>query len=131
MQYNPSRRLLDERHWSGLRIEDIAGSTYGGDGLRAAGLLDASADTADVDVDQVGAGIEVIAPDFLEQHAAGDHLAGIADQELEQRELRRQQADLLPATPGRTAHPRRTAWSGNRRHLLAGHARARPRPTAR
>src|SRR2546426_492438 len=97
MQYNPSRRLLDERHWSGLRIEDIAGSTYGGDGLRAAGLLDASADTADVDVDQVGAGIEVIAPDFREQHAAGDPLAGIADQNPEQLNPRRQQADLLPA----------------------------------
>jgi hypothetical protein len=52
--------------------------------------------TRPMHVDQVGARIEVVAPDFLEQHAAGDHLAGVADQEFEQLELRGQQAISWP-----------------------------------
>src|SRR6185437_1223649 len=119
MQYRPSRRLLDERQWSGLRVEDITGSTYGQDRLRPAGLFDAFAHPADMHVDQVGARVEVVAPDFLEQHGAGDHLAGIADQEFQQLELGRPQVDLLAATAYRAAHQVQFQVAGAQ-HLVAG-----------
>ncbi len=46
-----------------------------------------------MDVDQVGAGVEVILPDLLEDHPPGEHLAGVAHHELQQLELHRQQLD--------------------------------------
>src|SRR5579872_7406875 len=40
-------------------------------------LVDLRAQPRDVDVDDVGLRIEVIIPDVLQQHGAGDHLAGV------------------------------------------------------
>ena len=46
-------------------------------------------------VDDVGLRIEVIVPDILEQHRAGNDLIGMAHEEFEQPELARQQVELL------------------------------------
>ncbi|MNZ61813.1 hypothetical protein D3C78_799140 [compost metagenome] len=54
-------------------------------------------------VDQVGAGVEVIAPDFLEDHHPGDHLAGVAHEEFQQLVLGGQQVEGVLAAPGLVA----------------------------
>ena len=51
------------------------------------------AQVADVDVDHVGAGVVVVAPDVREQLLAAQHLAGVAHQDLEHGELARGQVD--------------------------------------
>ena len=58
------------------------------------------AQVADVDVDDVGAGVEVEAPDLVEQLLAGQHLAGVGHEDLGERELARRQVDLLAADGG-------------------------------
>src|ERR1700759_921029 len=47
-------------------------------------LVQLSAKPADVDVDHVGAGIEVVVPDLLEEHCAGNHPAFVAGEIFEQ-----------------------------------------------
>ena len=49
--------------------------------------IDLAAQPAHVDVDDVGLGIEVVIPHRLQQHGAGDYLAGVAHQVLQQPEL--------------------------------------------
>src|SRR5262245_3983743 len=63
------------------------------------GLLtvDLAADAPDVDIDDVGRGVEVQIPDVLQQHRAGDDLALVAHEVLEHLKFARQQLDLLPA----------------------------------
>ncbi|MCY1432408.1 hypothetical protein D9M71_484060 [compost metagenome] len=46
-------------------------------------------------IDQVGAGVEVVAPDLFENHHARQHLAGIAHQEFKQLVLGGQQVEGL------------------------------------
>ena len=52
--------------------------------------VDLGAQAAHVDVDHVGLGIEVVVPYVLQQHGAGDDLAGVAHQilQLQPREFR-------------------------------------------
>jgi hypothetical protein len=66
-------------------------------GLRS---IDLAADSADVNVDDVGRGIKMEVPHVLQQHCPRDNLALIANKVLEQLEFTWQQVDL-PAT---TAH---------------------------
>src|SRR3982751_2748141 len=49
--------------------------------------VDRRAQTADVDVDDIGLGIEVQIPDRFEQHGPRDHLPGTPRQELEELEF--------------------------------------------
>ena len=48
-----------------------------------------------MDIDDVGLGVEVVVPDVLQQHRAGDHLAGVPHQVLEDTELPRLEVDRL------------------------------------
>ena len=74
------------------------------------------AQVADVDVDDVGAGVVVVAPHVGEQLLAAEHLAGVAQEHLEHRELARAELDRA----------RRRRWRGG----CAGRARRRrPRST--
>ena len=50
-----------------------------------------------MDVDHIRLGIEVIIPDMLKQHGAGDDLAGVLHQIFEQPKLARLEDDLLAA----------------------------------
>ena len=61
--------------------------------------VDLGAQAADVDVDDVGLGIEVVVPHVFQEHGAGDDLSGVAHQVLEQPELPGLQLDL-PAGAG-------------------------------
>src|SRR3954454_5431835 len=65
--------------------ERVAGMA---DGLHGS-LAELGAETADVDVDDVGARVEAAAPDLLEQLGARAHLALLEDEVLEQQELAR------------------------------------------
>src|SRR6185312_17572210 len=57
------------------------------DRRRLSGLIQLFPQPADMDVDQIGAGIEIISPHLLEDEAAAYRLAGIADQEFQQAEF--------------------------------------------
>src|SRR5204862_7729461 len=57
------------------------------------GLPELGAETADVDVDDVGAGIEGAAPDVLEQLGARADLALVEHEVLEKQELPRRERD--------------------------------------
>src|SRR4029077_2191981 len=68
------------------------------------GLLavDLPAHASDVNVDDVGRGVEVQIPHVLQQHRAGDDLALVAHEVLENLKFARQQLDLLPAARHRS-----------------------------
>src|SRR5579863_3968798 len=53
-----------------------------------------AADAADINVDDVGRGIEVQIPDMLQEHRPRHHVALVADQIFEHLELARQQLDF-------------------------------------
>ncbi|RMU70407.1 Transcriptional regulator [Pseudomonas syringae pv. aptata] len=95
--YSASNRLVDDRQPSDGFGNDIAGSSHGLNELCGAGLVDLLAQTADVNVDQVGARIEVVAPDFLKNHHSGDDLSAVAHQKLKQLEFGGQQDQRLAA----------------------------------
>ena len=65
-------------------------------GLEALGP-ELAAQVADVDVDDVGAGVEVVAPDVREQLLAAEDLARVAQERLQQRELLGRQLGLAAA----------------------------------
>ena len=87
---------------------------------RLAARLGLLAQVADVDVERVRAVAEVVAPDAVEDHRAGQHLPRVAEEELEQRELGAGQGERLVAA----RRPR--AWPGRARCRRSG-ARRRPR----
>src|SRR5204863_5135627 len=58
-------------------------------------LVDLAPEARDVHVDDVGLRVEVVVPDVLEQHRAGDDLAGMLHEVFEQPELARLQHDGL------------------------------------
>ena len=64
-------------------------------------LVDLAAQPAHMDVDHVGLGVEVVAPDMLQQHRARHHLARVAHEVGQQVELTRLQGDLAAGTPHR------------------------------
>ena len=99
------------------RVEPVAHAAHGLDRVGAELL----AQVADVDVDDVGAGVEVVPPHVDEQLLARQHLAGVAQEDLGQCELPGRQVDLAAADrapagcagPGRPPPPRRsTVTSG-------------------
>src|SRR5262245_65568583 len=60
-------------------------------------VVQLAADASDIDIDDVGRGIEMKVPDMLKQHGPRYHAALIAYQILEQLEFAGQQRDLLAA----------------------------------
>src|SRR5215467_15826670 len=65
-------------------------------------IIDLAAHASDIDVDDIGGGIEMQIPDMLQQHRARHHAALVAHQILQELEFPRQQRDLL-APPARNA----------------------------
>src|SRR5690349_13492778 len=95
-----ARRKVEERSVlarSTEAISDAADGVYQWIGL---GIVDLAADAPDIDVDDVGGGIEMQVPDVLQQHRAGDHSALVPDEVFEQLKLARQQRDLAAAAAG-------------------------------
>jgi len=60
------------------------------------------AQPANVGFHNIRAGVEANVPDVLEQHRAGDYLAGVTHQVFKQSEFPRLQLDQLSAPPHRT-----------------------------
>jgi hypothetical protein len=72
----------------GLAVfEDIANSAQSADEGLLAVAVDLAAQPVDVDVYDVGVGLNAHAPDILEDHGAGDDAAGVAAKVLEEDEL--------------------------------------------
>jgi len=98
--YSASKRLLEERQPVEGFSNDITGASHRADQRREARWVDLFAQTADVHVDQVGTRVEVIAPDFLEDHHSRQNLPGIAHQEFQQLVFGGQQAQGLIGAAG-------------------------------
>src|SRR6185295_3840902 len=64
-------------------------------------VLELAPQSADVDVNDVGAGVEMIVPHLLEEHGAGDDAAFVAGEIFEQQIFARLQFDLPAAAPDR------------------------------
>ena len=77
-------------------VEPVAHAAHGGDGAGSELL----AQVADVDVDDVRAGVEVEAPDLVEELFAGEHLAGVHHQGLGEGELAGGELELALADGG-------------------------------
>ena len=84
------------------RVADAADRV---DEPRLAAGLGLAAQVADVHVERVRAEAEVVAPDALVDHRAREHLARVAQEQLEQRELGARQLDRL-AVARHLARPR-------------------------
>src|SRR5690606_15003291 len=90
------RRTVVVRHSCRILPTDhVAGAADGVQQGRGVALVDLGAQPRHVHVDDVGLGVEMVVPDVLQQHGAGDHLAGVLHQILEQPELARLQLDGL------------------------------------
>jgi hypothetical protein len=63
-------------------------------------VINFAADTPNIDIDDVGCGIEVEIPNVLQQHSPRNHPSLIANQILKQLEFARKQADIPAASAG-------------------------------
>src|SRR3954462_8596324 len=94
-----ARRKVEERSVLARSTETISDAADGVDQWIGLGIIDLAADATDIDVGDVGGGIEVQIPDMLEQHRTRDDAALVADEIFEQLEFPRQQRNL-PAAAG-------------------------------
>src|SRR5438309_1384894 len=81
----PSRGLQQRSSSRGL--QHVADPAHGVHESRLAAGLGLAAQVADVDLERVGGGAEVIAPHAVEDRGARQHLARMAHQQFEQQEL--------------------------------------------
>src|SRR6267154_6509814 len=81
------------RRMLGVRTDHIARATNGMQKRSRKALVDLGAQTRDMDVDHVGLRVEMVFPDILQEHGAGDDLSGMAHQIFEKTELARLQLD--------------------------------------
>ena len=98
--YSASSRLLEERQPVEGVGNDITRASNGTNQGHQARRIDFLAQTTNVHVDEVGARVKVIAPDFFENHHAREDLPGIAHQKFQQLVLGGQQAQLLLGAAG-------------------------------
>src|SRR5581483_8069522 len=66
--------------------------------------VDLAAHAPDIDIDDIGRGVEMKIPDVLQQHRPGDHASFVANQILQKLELARIEKDLLAAPAGSPRH---------------------------
>jgi hypothetical protein len=88
-----AQRKLVVRKNSGWRTQYEPNATHGVNERRLARQIDFASEPSDVNVYEVGARIEMIVPDLLEQHGPSDNLAMVPDQVLEQPQLSRLQVE--------------------------------------
>src|SRR5262245_1665392 len=84
-----------------------------------------SADAPDVDVDDVGRGVEVQIPYMLQQHRPRNDLAVVANEVLENLKFARQQLDF-PATAGRRSRDEVELEVADAEHRFLDDGRAAP-----
>src|SRR5947209_8144992 len=95
-----ARRKVEERSVLARSTDAISDTADGVDQRIGLGVVDLAADAPDINVDDVGGGIEMQIPDMLEQHRAGDDAALVADEIFEQLKLARQQRNFTAAAAG-------------------------------
>src|SRR5271163_761422 len=66
--------------------------------------IDLATHAPDIDVNDIGGGIEMQVPDVLQQHGAGHDAAFVAHQIFQKLEFPRQQENILAAPAGRARH---------------------------
>jgi hypothetical protein len=76
--YSASKRLLEERQPLEGFSNDIAGASYGTYQWCETWWVDFFAQATNVHIYQIGARVEVIAPNLLENHHARQDLSGVA-----------------------------------------------------
>src|SRR5262249_53888440 len=81
------------------RSEDVAHAAHRMHDPRLAAGLGLAAQVADVDLERVRGRTEVIAPNAVEDRPPGEYLAGMAEQQFEQQELRAGELDAALAAP--------------------------------
>ena len=86
-----------------LRSGRVPDSPHRVDQARLARLFGLAAQVADVDVERLRRRLEVVAPDALVDLFAGEHDAGVVEEELEQVELGLGELELTVAAPRLTA----------------------------
>src|SRR5690349_23661886 len=82
-----------------LVLQAITGAAHGLELRHAERAIDLVAQVADVDVDDVRAVLVVVVPRVLEQLVAGEHLARVAHERLQELELLGRQVHLVVAAP--------------------------------
>src|SRR5262249_21164832 len=85
----------------------IAAPPHRLDRTAVAGLLQLVPQAVDVDLDDVRGPLPVRLPEVLAEHLAGDHLAGVPQEQFQQAELGRGQLDLCAGAVGAAGWARR------------------------
>jgi hypothetical protein len=80
--------------------EDIANSTQGLDERIASGRIDLSAESVDVDIHDIGVGLDAHAPDLGEEHGPGDDPTSMSAKILQERKLLRTEVKDLTGASG-------------------------------
>lgn len=81
-------------------FENITDSTQSADERLSATAVDLAAKAIDVDIDDVGVRLNAHAPDFLEDHGAGDDAASVAAEVFKEHELLRGELEGLAGAGG-------------------------------
>ena len=95
---------VDDRKVLARSTDTIPDATDGMDERIGLLTVDLAADASDIDVDDVGRGIEVKIPDVLQQHGARYDVALVANQIFEELKLARKQVDVPPVSVCRARH---------------------------
>ena len=132
----PSRLSVARAIASGAGREAVADRAQRVDRRRAAGQLELAPQVADVDLDDVRARVEVVAPHGAEDLLARERLVGMAQEVGEQVELARGQAQLDAVARDLAAEQVELDPGGRQRRRVAldaacAGARARARPARR
>ena len=83
-----------------LQTTNITRASHGSNQGDIARWVDLFAQAANVYVDQIGAGVKVITPDFFENHHPRQDLPGVAHEEFQQFVFGGQQREQLPVAAG-------------------------------
>src|SRR5271166_2297675 len=105
----------------------VSGPAHGVEKRRVEIAVDLGAQARYMHVDHVGLRIEMVVPDMLEQHGAGDDLPGVLHQIFQQAELARLEDDLLAATGHLVRQPVEGQIADLEHGLLRRALRAPPR----
>src|SRR5262249_45903607 len=92
-----ARLNVDDRSVLARSTDTVANSTNRMDQRICLVTIDLAPDAPDINIDDVGIGIEVEIPDVLQQHCARHHPPFVASQIFEKLKLAWQQLDLLTA----------------------------------
>src|SRR5262249_12588213 len=92
---------VDDRKVSARRTDAVPNTANCMNERVRLAVIDFATDTSNIDIDDVGCGVEMKIPHVLQQHRPGHHSARIANEILKQLEFARKQVDITGSTAGR------------------------------